>query len=440
MLKKLILMMFVVMFALCCSGCEVFTADTAELFSPPSLSGDLKPISDAIAKSAGNGYTFKYPQSGEYRSAVVQKDINGDGILEAFAFYSITEDDVVTMNIDVIRNRGGEWISSGSQHIVAGGIDRVDFCDLDEDGVLEILVGWQIYGSSEMQLAVYSFNNNTLIQRLLQRYTHFTTCNLDDNNRNDVLIIDMNTIDVVNTASLYSLSAEGVTQIGSCELDSKTQSIGAPIVSELSSGKPAVYIDSVKGLGAITEVLIFKKGKLLNPLFDEQTKETLSTLRSVSFNTRDFNGDGILEIPVQSNVPAVAKTEVTEKLYLTNWCSFNGEHLTVQTTAMINTLDGYYYTVPSKWLGNIAVLKDTANSIREVYAYNSKEMTVGDSLLYIRAIKKKDWESGMYSALQLSSIGKKDNIIFACRISKAGEKAGLTLENVKSNFALYEQE
>lgn len=440
MLKKLILIAFTIMFALSFCGCDIFTADTAELFSPPSLSGDLKPISEAITKSAGSGYTFKYPQSGEYRSAVVQKDIDGDGILEAFAFYSITEDDVVTMNINVIRNNGDEWISSGEQRIVAGGIDRVDFCDLDEDGVLEILVGWQIYGTSEMQLAVYSFNKTTLTQRLLQKYTHFVTCNLDDNSRNEVLIIDMNNTDAVNTASLYSLSDEGVIQTGSCELDSKTQSIGTPIVSELSSGKPAVYIDSVKGLGAITEVLIFEKGKLLNPLFDEQTKETHSTLRSVNFSTRDFNNDGVLEIPVQLNVPAVAKTEVTEKLYLTNWCSFNGELLTAQTTAMINTLDGYYYTVPSKWLGNIAVLKDAANSIREVYAYDSEEMTVGESLLYIRAINVKDWNSGVYSALQLEIIEKNENVIFACRISKAGKKEGLTLENVKSNFALYEQE
>ena len=438
MVKKVFLLLFIMFLMLAFSGCDIFTTDTAELFSPPALSGDLKPISEAITKSVGKGYTFKYPQRGEYRSAVLQKDINDDGVLEAFAFYSTTEDDVVTMNINIICRNGEEWTSAGEQHIVAGGIDRVDFCDLDEDGTLEILVGWQIYGTSEMQLAVYSFKQNTLTQRLLQRYTHFITCNIDDNSQNEVLIIDMDTTQMVNTAALYNLTEEGVVQIGSCELDSKTQAIGAPIISELSSGKSAIYIDSVKGLGAITEVLIYKKGKLLNPLFDEQIKETNSTLRSVNFNTRDFNGDGVLEIPVQMNVPAVANPEVTEKLYLTNWCSFNGEILTVQETTMISTLDGYSYKLPSKLVGNIAILKDTANGIREIYSYDSEEMTIGDSLIYIRTINAKDWESGVYSALQLNKIGATDEKVFACRITEEGKKAGLTLKNVKSNFALYE--
>ena len=73
-------------FLLC--GCELFTADTAELLRPPALSGDLAPISDAIKESAGGAFTLKYPSAGNFRSAVIQNDIDGDGLFEAFAFYS----------------------------------------------------------------------------------------------------------------------------------------------------------------------------------------------------------------------------------------------------------------------------------------------------------------------------------------------------------------
>ena len=61
---------------------------------------------------------------------------------------------------------------------------------------------------------------------------------------------------------------------------------------------------------------------------------------------------------------------------------------------MINVNDGYYYTIPNKWVGNIAVLKDTASNLREIYKYNSNDMTVGSSLLYIKAVKKKSWDDG----------------------------------------------
>lgn len=440
MLKKLVLGIFVFLIAFSFCGCDFFTTDTAELLSPPALSDDLKEISDAISASAKKTYTLKYPQSGEYRSAVVQKDINGDGSLEAFAFYSVKDGDVETMNINAVVKNKGKWQSSSSQAIVASGIHRVEFCDLDKDGVSEILVGWQIYGTSEMQLAVYSFKENVLTQRILKKYTHYATCNLDQNKTNEILIIDVDTKNAQNTASLYGMSQQGIVLLGKCQLDSKVESFGHPVVSELSSGKSAVYIDSIKGIGAITEVLIFEKDELLNPLIDEQTKETSLTLRSASFTTQDFNNDGVLEIPVQLNVPSVSKSEVAEKLYLTNWCSFNGEILTTQVTSMINVLDGYYYNIPAKWVGNIAILKDTDNRIREIYTYDTEEMSVGKSLIYMRAINRKDWENGIYEALNLVEIGKTENSVIACRISKEAKEMGITIEEVKANFGIYTQE
>lgn len=440
MLKKVLLgiVVFVMIFTMC--GCDFFTTDIAELLSPPSLSGDLKQIADAISESAGRNYEFEYPQMGEYHSAVVQKDINGDGKNEAFAFYSTYNDDIETVSINVVCKSGDGWKSYGEQSIVGSGVHRIDFCDLDQDGNSEILVGWQIYGTSEMQLAVYSFKDNVLSQRLLKKYTHFVTCNLNGNKTDEILIIDTDTKNSRNTAGLYELSKEGILQIGRCELDSKVQTVEHPIVKELSSGKPAVYIDSIKGIGAITEVLIYEKGKLLNPLYDSQNKETALTLRSASFEVSDFNNDGILEIPVQLNVPSVSKSEVAEKLYLTSWCSFNGEILTTQVTSMINVLDGYYYNLPAKLVGKIAILKDTDNRIREIYSYDTEEMTVGESLVYLRAIPKKDWENGIYAPLNMIKVGETEESVIACRISKTAKQAGITIEKIIENLGTYTQE
>lgn len=437
MIKKIAICVLAFLLTLTLCGCDFFTTDTSELLTPPSLSGDLKLISEAISDSVGKAYSFKYPQSGDYRSAVVQNDIDGDGTFEAVAFYSTTDGDVTMMNINLVSRVKDSWKSVAVQTIVAAGVHRVDFCDLNKDGVNEILVGWQIYGTSEMQLAVYSFTDGALIQRMLNKYNHFIVCDLDENQTNEVLVIDANTENSQNIATLYGFTNDGVVQMGRCMLDSKVQSFGHPIVSELSSGKIAVYIDSVKGIGAITEVLIYEKGKLSNPLYDEQLTETVSTLRSVSFATHDFNGDSVLEIPVQLDVPSVSKSEVAEKLYLTNWCSFNGEILTTQVTSMINVLDGYYYNIPANWVGNIAILKDTDNRIREIYTYDTEQMQVGKSLIYFRAIAKKEWDKGVYDALNLSEIGRIGDFVIACRISK---EANVTLENVKSNFGIYNQE
>lgn len=437
MLRKTLLILVCFMLVLSLCGCDFVKTDMAELFSPPTLTGDFKDISRVIDKTAGSGYTLKYPVRGEHRSAVVQYDINNDGKNEAFAFYSKTDGDVTTMTIQLVRNQKGEWVDGGTQTIVASGVDMVQFCDLDDNGTSEILVGWQVYGTSEMQLAVYGYSENTFVQRLLQRYTTFMTCDLNGDEKSSVLIIDINTAEQRNTAALYALTDSGVIQTGICELDSKLQSIGMPIISELSNGKPAIYLDAIKGVGAVTEVLIENKGGLTNPLFDFETRENIRTLRSSSYPVTDINGDGILEIPVQENVPSVASDVLAEKLYLTNWCSFDGENLTVQTTAMINALDGYYFTIPSKWRSRIAILKDTENRLREIYVYDNKNALIGESLICIRAFNKKDWENGKYNELRMNEIARRDNTVFAYKLNDAIIEMGITHSDVEKAFVLY---
>jgi len=437
-IRKILCAVMCIAFVFTLCGCELFATDTAELLSPPALSGDLYPIAQAIEESAGGSYTFKYPSRGLYRSAVVQSDIDSDGILEAFAFYSMTDGETTTMQINAICLCDNKWQSVAQQKIVAGGVDRIDFCDLDNDGIQEILVGWEIYGTSEMQLAVYSMGENTLAQRMLQKYTHFITCDLDENDEKEILIIKSSTTEQINSASLFALTDEGITEISYCTLDNAAKTFNEPLVAELSSGKPAVYIDEIKGVGAVTEVLFMEKGTLVNPLYDAESRETTATLRSAAFSVRDINGDGIIEIPVQLNVPSVSHSKLNEKLYLTSWCSFNGEMLTNQMVTMINVDDGYCYTIPSKWVGNIAVLKDTDNRLRSIYRYDAQSGTVGDNLLYIKAVPKADWDAGKYSAAGIKEIYNDGETSFICRVSAASVSDGVTFETVKSDFMIFE--
>lgn len=429
-----LIMAALILFLLC--GCDVYSADTAELLSPPALSGDISPIADIIKKSVTGDFTMTYPSRGNYRSAVIQNDIDGDGILEAFAFCSTDVDDTVTMYMNIISNTDGKWQLAAQQKIVAGGVDRIDFCDLDGDGTDEILVGWEIYGTSEMQLAVYSFTDGKITQRMLQKYNHFVWCDLDGDGGNEILIIKLNIAEQLNSASLYMLSDEGVTESYSCELDKTLQSVNEPIVSHLSSGKAAVYIDEIKGVGAVTEVLFIEKNKMVNPLMNPESRETTDTLRASNISVKDINNDGIIEIPVQINVPSLTKSDIAEKLYITNWCSYNGETLTTQMTTMINSADGYYYSISSKWLGKIAFLKDTDLKLREIYRYDSDNFTTGEQLLSFKTVKKSDWDNGKYKNQGYLEITNDEISAYLCKISNSALADGIDIDAVRKNFVL----
>ena len=289
-----------------------------------------------------------------------------------------------------------------------------------------------------MQLAVYSFKDGKITQRMLQKYSHFVCCDLEDDGKNEVFLIMLNSADQINTASVYELTDSGVNELYSCELDPTVRIVNEPVVSHLSSGRPAVYIDEVKGVGAVTEVLFIEKNCLVNPLLNLESRETLATLRSVSLSVRDINGDDIIEIPVQENVPSVTKSEVNEKLYLTNWCSYNGETLTSQMTTMININDGYYYIISSKRAGQIAIYKDTDSHVREIYKYDNETSSTGELLISFKTVKKSDWDIGKYKDGGFIQITHDDVSSHICRISDTAAEEGLTIEEVRRNFKLLE--
>lgn len=437
-IRKMLIFCLALLFCISLSGCSMFTVNTEELLSPPALTGDFYPIAKALEKSAGAGYSLKYPAKGNYRSAVILNDITGDGVFEAFAFYSISDGEKVNMYINVICNRKGEWTSVSQQKIIAGGVDRVDFCDLDDDGIDEILVGWQIYGTSEMQLAVYSFVGGTLSQRMLQRYTYFICCDLNEDSRNEIFLINFNPSALTRSASVYQLKSDGIIEIAGCAMDGTVKSVSEPKLSELSSGKPAVYVDSVKGAGAITEVLFFEKNELVNPLYDPETMEIFGTLRPSSMSSLDINKDQIIEIPVQYEIPSVNSSGDDETVYLTRWCSFNGETLTVKLTALMNYNDGYYLTIPEKMADRIALKRDTENHVRQIYDYSAETGDVGESLVYIQSVPAADWDAGKYKGLGLNELCRYGKTAVVGWVTDYAEEIGLNLQELIKSIGVIE--
>jgi len=417
-------------FNLC--GCSLFTVDTNELLSPPALTGELAPIAKALGERLGSAYTLKYPSGGNYHSAVVQNDINGDGVFEAFALYSTADGDTTYMNVEVLTQESGSWSCAASAQVVAGGVEMIDFCDLNADGVLELLVGFEIYGATEKQLAVYSFAGKALSQRMLQRYTHFLCEDLNSDEKNELFIINFNPAENTNIAALYGLTEQGIDEISSCLLDTNIEAVNAPVFSTLSNGTPAVYIDEVKGAGAITEVLYMEKGKLVNPLLSVNTGQNILTLRSATIPARDINADGITEIPIQSVLPSVFYKN-HETLYYTDWYSFNGSVLTKQVCTIMNFNDGYYLTVPNKFVGNISVLKDIDRKLRVIYKYDSETETIGEEIARLQVVEERRWDSKDYDKKGLSELARSGGYVFAYKISGEGEeKENLTEQFIES--------
>ena len=219
-------------------------------------------------------------------------------------------------------------------------------------------------------------------------------------------------------------------------MDSAVKTAQAPRLADLSNGKSAIYIDEIKGVGAVTEVLFLQNGELVNPLLDtENAYENNKTLRASALMLEDINGDGILEIPVASELPAADGSQ--EKLYYTNWCSFNGEKLTTQLVTVHNTVDGYYLTLPSRLIGRIAITKDVTNHRRIVHSFDSENGIVGGRVATIIAVEIDTFESKDYDKGSFAEITRNDNTVFCATVFENGE-INVTFEELKDMFKLIE--
>ncbi len=431
-LKKAMTLALTICISMLFCGCDLFS-NTHELVSPPALTGEMAPIADALYEAVGTELTLEHPAAGKHRAAIVLEDINNDGKSVAFAFYSTSEDEMTTMHINVICQEGSSWKSVTDQTIVATGVDRVDFCDLNHDGVKEILVGWDVNGISEKQLSVFTFDQKFLTQRLLQAYSGFLCCDLDSNGSNELFVHLLNTSEKTNTATLYSYGADGITQISSCQMDNAVKSATDPVLSTLWDGTRAIYIDEIKGVGAITEVLFISKGEIVNPLL-ENSIENVLTLRAASLMTKDINGDGRLEIPTATDLPNAIVDG--EKLYYTNWCTFDGKSLSARLITVVNTVDGYYFEVPKALVGKMAVLKDIEKHKREFYYYDSATQTTGDLLFTVMTMSAATWDSRDFNRGSFVELQRKDNNVFVADVSASAKAFGIDSASIKETFNL----
>ena len=431
-MKRVSTLMLAIALCLILCGCNMFVFDTDNILSPPELSGELKPIQQALVESIKGEYTLKYPTYGDIKSAVVTEDLDGDGIKEAFAFYSTSDSEETMMHLNVIVKDKKKYKSVDDNSKSASGIERIDFYDLNGDGKKEIIVGWEIYAESEKQLAVYQFEKNALTQIMSQKYTNYLCIDFDDNGKNEILVQDLDTKESTNKASLYSITENGLTQISGCLLDGKVKSAGRFKLSSLSNGQKAVYIDEIKGIGAVTEVLFMSKGELKNPLLDvENTMENVKTIRSATIPSADVNNDGIIEIPMASDMPN-ADFNSDEKLYYTNWCSFSGDVLTVKQVSVVNTADGYSINLPKRFIGNIAASKNVDKRTRTVYLYDNELQIIGQRVVTFKAYDKTEYEESEIKKSNNIKVFSKDNTIVVAETFDIGQELGLTSEELEN--------
>lgn len=406
-----------------CKGITDFTSDS--FLQPPKPSGDMYYIQQALEESVEGKFTLKYPTAGQYRSAYILADLMGSGKTEfALAFYSVlSEEKVVSMHLNLMKQIDDKWLSISDVSVSATGVEKVIINDLNGDGISEIIVGWNIYGGVDKRVAVYSLKGVSLVPLIQENYTDIICCDLDESGTDKLFVLSHNTAEGTAAAKLYGLENEKVVAGGSCLIDGNVSSFYEPIVTKLTNGKPAVFVDAVKGAGTQTEIFFVKDGALARVSITANNSGTLATYRNNAVLCSDINNDGRYDIPITDStlgyIPAGNNSSLAG---LVKWSGFDGENFTVSMVAATNYSDGYYLEIPSRWFGKTTVEADVEYRMYTVSVWNTEENTKIGELFKLRTITDVEWDKENNGLEAYTEVARNGNLVY---VAATGNYSGV---------------
>lgn len=347
------------------TGCT-FNTSIDNLMSPPKLSVEQEQIYNALIDSVQTGLSLKYPKSGKYLSAFIIEDIDGDGGNEAIVFYEKTQiaAEENTLRINVLDQENGKWRSVCDTAAEGAEIEKVIISRLGTNDRVNIIIGSSLITRSEKNASVYTYDaaDGTIERTFSETCSFIDVTDLDGDENNEFLLLFGSANGDPAAANAYKLDENGIYHKYDCNLSGSFTDFDSLRYGNTADGRNALYIDAVSGAGVIQTDVLYMDGTGLNKVFSTP-EESLATVRPVGCNAFDIDGDGILEIPVQTISPGYDDVPESEQMKLTNWMFVTGDNrLERKYTSYYSVNSGYIFLFPEKWQNRVTVRRDPLNS------------------------------------------------------------------------------
>ena len=445
-MKKVISIILCAAMLFLCSGCSLNFFSVESLMSPPSQSGKNGEVEKAFKKlMAEKSIQLRTPQSGDYQTAFVLFDVNGDEQEEAIVFYTDSSIDT-SVRLSFMECVNDTWVISADVKGAGSGVYDISFSDLDNNGVYEILVGWTLFDTKTSKIAsIYEvvvgekgvFTLNTLGN---EYYNFKSITDFNGDEKDDLVLVYLD--DTGETQKSYfrcfSLSKNNeFVKYGDVSLDnhiSTVSKIQYDTVRYDNEHCKRVFIDCIKtDASMFTEFLYWDSIDL--KIVRAIKKPVTSTLRSSKIYCRDIDGDGLLEIPSNTrlngneNSLTVKKSGEQYTFTMLEWLNCVGDKSEGNINTLVNPIDSYLYRVTR--VNDVTVYYDSLGQALKFCLWDSEEELIKDELLSIAFRVENDELEVKDKKLMETELGT-----FYYEITSYGDDFGITDEGVKSSFII----
>ncbi len=414
------------------------------LLSPPLYYEEYEELVDAFNVSVGNEAVLCSPKNGDFKSAIIVDDIDGDEETEALIFYKEDTAESTVARMHYFNISSGEWVSNGDFNGYGNEVESVVIDDMDGDGFKELIIIWSISNvSSSNVMSVYRATYMT------GKFTEISneTCSvcevvdLDSDGKKEIFYISQSNPSGImqKTAKAIRLSGDSVVHMGETKLDPNISSYVSIKTEKASGDSPLkIYVDALKGeTNMITELIYWDRDKneLTAPLLDAETMTNNLTLRFEPIQSADVNNDGVIDIPVQSRIFGKGDDTVTidtENIYLTEWCNFNSSAKPeIVANTLINYSDGYMIFLDQKEINTLGIRNYRSQNCWVVYRNASNGESVQE-IYSVMKVSSSRWDPETFE--KYIPIDEKKDFTVCVYITPSGQKSGVNKEYIKNKI------
>jgi hypothetical protein len=393
-----------------------------ELYSLPRASEEYIRLQVRIDEALDAGAEYSPPTGGPNRQSVQVKDLDGDGVDEVLAFFSVAGSER-PLRVHIYRRTDDDYLSADIIEGAGSAIESVRYVDMNGDGVTELIVGWQM-STALQHMSVYSLRDLQHVRLAGADYTGITVCDINSDGADDIVAVRLATAETPGEAESLTLMSDGEIVTSVARLSGGVESIARILPGRLRDGTTAIFVDGKAGGMNITDVLAYSDS-LVNISADIDSGYAANTERVMSLYCADIDKDGAVEVP--SATPLPQQTETT--YYEIDWYAYNvsGERSLALSTYHNNS-DGWYFILPGRWRQRFTVRReDSAPGERAVvfsyvHGYNGGDPLFEDCLkIYSLTGDNKEERSRLPGRFVIHTEG---NSVYAVQFLRGAERYG----------------
>lgn len=369
------------------SSCSA--ASVEELLSPPRLNEEQTAIYEALRTAAGGSVSLKYPKSGQYRSAFVVENIDGEPTNEAIVFYekpNVAEGS--SLRINFLDMQEEKWVSVYDFAASGSEVERVMFKDLGDDET-SIIITYYIQNSSDMASSVIKFSDGSPREVFSGRHSYMDVFDADGNGKEEMFLISADRASGTATAQTLSWREGAFGVIGSAELSGGFSEYKNVVSGSWDkSGIPAIFIDYALSDGSFsTDALICYENRLsaVTALFGSGVSRRVNSYTPNLFSA-DIDSDGIIEIPATLPFPGYENLTKPEQVNMTVWYEIadRGTRLNEKYRSYSGIRGDFTFIIPPRWQELVTASVSVSDGTVKFSRYNGNVKETGQELLEIR--------------------------------------------------------